>query len=116
MALAAAKANIGPRYQPIHIQQWDATRLPLEPESVSTVAVNPPFGRKIGSPDSIRELYPRFLREMAHVVRPGGRVVVLTDHNGLLAQSIRRLPLRSESALPVRLLGHPAVIRVFSRV
>jgi len=115
-AVAAAKTNIGPRYKPILIQLWDATRLPLDAGSVSAMAVNPPFGRKIGTQEEIAELYPAFLREASRVLRVGGRLVVLTDQGRLLSQTLAELPFVSQEAIPIRLLGHKSVIHVVRRV
>lgn len=51
-ALAVARSNIGPRYKPLELRQWDARTLPIDANSVSAAAVNLPFGRQIGSTEA----------------------------------------------------------------
>lgn len=115
-AVAAAKANIGPRYKPIEIHQWDATQLPLDAGSVSAMAVNLPFGRKIGTEMEIEDLYLAFLQEAARVLQVGGRLVALTDHSELLSRALVSLPFVSKDIVPIRLLGHKSRIHVLKRM
>ncbi|MBC8161980.1 MAG: methyltransferase domain-containing protein, partial [Roseiflexaceae bacterium] len=89
-AVDAAQVNIGIRYQPITIQQWDATSLPIEAATVTNVAVNLPFGQQIGSPEENRSLYPSFMRELARVVRPAGRIVTLTGDTRNFERTLER--------------------------
>lgn len=115
-ALEAARANIGTRYQPIELREWDARRLPLEDASVSACAVNLPFGQQLGSPEENRGLYPAALRELARVLRPRSRLVALTgDTRGFerAAQRIAELQLRT--TFPVIVLGRHAKVYVLQR-
>jgi 23S rRNA G2445 N2-methylase RlmL len=116
-ALAVALANVGPRYKPIELRQWDARDLPLDAGSASAVAVNLPFGKQLGTPEENRALYPAFLREMARVLRPGGRLVALTSDGRTLVESARRVNnLARRESYPVQVLGQPATIYVLERV
>lgn len=89
-AVAATITNIGPRYQPIEVREWDARALPLEDGSVTNVAVNLPFGKQIGSLADNRTLYPAFLSEMARVVRPAGRLALLTGDTRTFETALKR--------------------------
>jgi len=116
-ALEVARGNIGPRYKPIELRQWDARSLPLDAGSVSAAAVNLPFGKQLGTPEDNRALYPAFLRESARVLRPGARLVALTGDRRTFEESLRRAShLARRATYPVMVLGHPANIYTLERV
>ncbi|CAJ0603516.1 unnamed protein product [Cylicocyclus nassatus] len=56
----------------------DATELPLRDNSVDAIITDLPFGKKIGSVEDNRILYPRLLIEWERLVKPNGRLVVMT--------------------------------------
>ncbi|KAL6737203.1 hypothetical protein Aduo_010868 [Ancylostoma duodenale] len=56
----------------------DAVNLPFRDNLVDAIVTDLPFGKKIGSVDDNRVLYPRLLMEWERVVKPGGRLVVMT--------------------------------------
>jgi tRNA (guanine6-N2)-methyltransferase len=104
-AIAATRENVGPRYKPIEITQWDARRLPLDGGSVSAIACNLPFGKQIGSEASNRALYPALLTEWTRVLRDGGRMVLLTSDRAALQNALRRartLTMRRSLTVSVR--------------
>ncbi len=111
-AIAAARENIGPRYRPIGIAQGDAARLPLADGAASHLVTNLPWGAQYGSHGENRRLYPRLLEEFARVVRPGGRIVMLTAERALMREVTGRAGLRVESIRRVTILGAPAVVYV----
>lgn len=115
-AVAATLANVGPRYKPIDITEWDARALPFDDASVTNVVVNLPFGRQIGSLEDNRELYPAFLREMSRVVRPAGRLVALTGDTRNFEYALNRNEFLSElRRFDVEILGRGARAYLFER-
>ncbi len=115
-ALAAARRNIGTRYQPLDLHEWDARRLPLDAGSISACAVNLPFGTQIGSTDENRQLYPAVAREVARVMRSGGRWVALSGDAAALTLLMRDERMFTMCAThSVMLLGHRARIVVWQR-
>jgi tRNA (guanine6-N2)-methyltransferase len=116
-AVETSLNNIGPRYKPIRVRRWDATALPLEDASVDKVATNLPFGEQIGTHEDNVHLYPRFFREMARVVRPGGRLVTLSGERQLIRDMLstnRELHLRQ--TFDILILGMPAAMYVIDRL
>ncbi len=88
-AVKAAVANFGPRHKPVRIERMDAGKLPLEDASVDALVTNLPWGRQIGRPEDLPTLYGRVLAEAVRVVRPAGRVVLLTSEWELLKRTIK---------------------------
>ncbi|HEY3231192.1 MAG TPA: RNA methyltransferase, partial [Roseiflexaceae bacterium] len=116
-AVAVTLANIGPRYKPIEVRRWDARKLPLDSASISTAAVNLPFGVQFGSIEENRVLYPAFLREAARVLHPGARLVALTGDTRTFAESLRRASgLARRAFYPVWVLGRPAGVYLAERI
>jgi 23S rRNA G2445 N2-methylase RlmL len=116
-ALEVARGNVGPRYKPIELRQWDARALPLDAASITAAAVNLPFGKQLGSSEENRALYPEVLRELARVLRPGARLAALTGDRRTFDDALRRARgLRRRAAYPVLLLGQPAGVYLIERV
>lgn len=116
-AVAVARRNIGPRYQPIELRCWDARSLPLDAAAVTGAAVNLPFGRQIGTHAENRALYPAFLKEMARVLRPRARLVALTGDTRTFAEALQRADqFTAREVYSVTLLGRPAKVYVAERV
>jgi 23S rRNA G2445 N2-methylase RlmL len=108
--LEAARENIGPRYKPIEIKQWDATALPLENSSVDKIVSNLPWGMKHGSHGENRALYPRLIGEFRRVLKPAGTMVLLSAETRLMSELWSRAHLRPSRILHVTVLGAPAAI------
>ena len=108
-ALLATKDNIGPRYKPIRIRQWNACNLPLDSGSVTSVACNLPFGKKIKTKEGLPDLYTRVLGEIRRVIQPYSLTVLLTSERNLLMNLLKKNnKLHIEKVLPVELLGQRA--------
>jgi 23S rRNA G2445 N2-methylase RlmL len=114
-AVQATRDNLGPRYQPIDIRQWDARHLPLQSGSVSALVTNLPFGKQIGTGEDNRSLYPALLAEWSRVLGERGRMVLLGAERRLLRRSIEKQRLAVDRAIPVLVRGYPAVILVARR-
>jgi len=116
-AVAATKANVGTRHQPLALHLWDGGRLPLADASLNRVVTNLPFGRQISTPEANRRLYGLFFKEMARVLQVGGRAVLLTSQHDLVRRGLDRHPeMRQVQAVQVEVLGQPACIYVLVRV
>lgn len=64
--------------------QCDAGRLPLRAGCVDVAVIDMPFGMRCGGKARMQKLFPRVLAELARVLRPGGRAVLLSLLGGLL--------------------------------
>jgi 23S rRNA G2445 N2-methylase RlmL len=73
----------------IRLYEWDATSMTIEDNSVTVVAANLPFGRRVGSHEANVNLYPSLLKEIMRVLRVDGRVVLLTQEVKLLLDSLK---------------------------
>ncbi len=116
-AIMAAQENIGPRHKPRELLLWDAGRLPLADGSVDCLASNLPFGKQLGRPQDLPELYGRLAVEMERLLRPGGRAVLLTSKIRVLRAALQAQDgLALRRSYPVTLLGQPATIQLVERV
>lgn len=88
--LEAARTNLLAAAIKAELLQWDARELPLAAASVDAVVCNLPWGRRIGSHRVNQHLYPGFVRELARVLAPGGRAVLLTQEKRLLSRLVER--------------------------
>lgn len=108
-AIAATLTNVGPRYKPIEVREWDAGNLPLKDGGIDRVVCNLPFGKKVGEPWEMRTLYERFAAELARVLKGGGVVVLLTSERKLLQEVLSTSEaLYMERLIPVEVLGQAA--------
>jgi precorrin-6B methylase 2 len=116
-AVAATRENVGRRYQPIEIRQWDARSLPLADGAVGVIVCNLPFGKQIGSVRGNRTLYPALIEEWTRVLRPDGRMVLLESERALLMRAVEhQTGLRIRQAIPVQVRGQRATIFVVAAV
>ena len=90
-ALDATVANFGRKHQPRQFFQWDARNLPLQPNTVDKIVCNLPFGETIGNQSQLTNLYRRCLKEYARVLKPRGRMVLLTSQRTTLDDELERL-------------------------
>jgi 23S rRNA G2445 N2-methylase RlmL len=87
----------------------DAGRLPCEPESVDLVIANPPWGIGVDVEGTLAAEPSRFFGELARILRPAGRAVLLVHAKGLEPAALPER-LRCLLRLPVSLFGqHPEI-------
>jgi len=109
-ALAAARVNVGSRYKPIQLENWDAGALPLGDASVDKIVTNLPWGLRYGSHGENRKLYPLWFREFARVLKSGGVMVLLTAEWRLMRDLERTRKIAPSKIIRVSVLGKPAAI------
>jgi 23S rRNA G2445 N2-methylase RlmL len=113
-AVRAAAVNLG-RLGPTRLARWDAARLPLADASVDRVVSNPPFGKQLQTPESVKPLYRAVLRECDRVLRPGGKAVLLAADAAALRSAARAAGWRGERELKLLVLGQPAALSVWRK-
>ena len=79
-ALHAAQTNIGRKHRPRQLFHWDAQLLPLADWSIDKIVCSPPFAGQRDDKFVDRILYRQFLIECERVLKPTGRMVLLTTH------------------------------------
>ncbi len=116
-AAKATLANFGPRHQPREITQWDARKLPLDNESVTTILCNLPWGRQIGEKATMPALYDKLLPEFSRVLAPGGRMILLTSEWNILKHALKDVAELNidETISNVEVLGRRADIFVITK-
>jgi len=114
-ALAAARVNVGARYKPIQLENWDAGALPLADASVSKIVTNLPWGIRYGSHGENRKLYPLWFKEFRRVLKPGSAMVMLTAEWRLMRDLERVRKIAPSKIIRVSVLGKPAAIYVCAR-
>ena len=87
-AASASSASARPPRGPVEFVRWDAARLPLRAGCADVAVVDLPFGVRCGSADLNERLYPAALAELARVLRPGGRLVLMTLARKLLFATV----------------------------
>lgn len=111
------KRRKGRKEHQISVRQWDARNLPLEDGSVDKVATNLPFGKQIGSRKDLEALYSALFSELARVVVPKGRIILLSSEYDLIKQLMRQQPdLEILSGYSVATLGVWGRIYVIRRM
>lgn len=111
-ALAAARINVGARYKPIRLENWDAGAIPLGDASVNKIVTNLPWGLRYGSHGENRKLYPLWFSEFARVLKSGGVMVMLTAEWRLMRELERIGKIAPSRIIRVSVLGRPAAIYV----
>lgn len=90
-SVAAARANQALVAEgALDVQIGDATKLTLADGSVHRVVSDLPFGKRIGSNEANRTLYPAILREIERVLAADGRCVLLTDDKRVFVDAVAR--------------------------
>jgi len=88
--LHLARINVAAAGVEAWLINWDARRMCLARGSVDAVICNMPWGRRIGSHQGNRHLYPGFVRELVRVLKPGGVAALLTQEKRLITRLVGR--------------------------
>lgn len=111
-AVAAAKRNLA-EAPAVIVEQWDASALPVESGTIDVIVTNLPFGRQVLSPDQIGRLYRAVALQLARVMIPNGRAILLTDQVEPLHAALQAADLTHQTLTTLSLKGLlPAVIEV----
>jgi 23S rRNA G2445 N2-methylase RlmL len=110
-ALAAASANLRAYGAAAELVRWDARALPLPGASIDAVASNLPWGRQVASDAPLETLYAGIADELARVLVPRGKAVVLTSAPECFAPRTLRLDAQRE----IGLFGRRPSVLVLSR-
>lgn len=82
--LAAAQGYELPHGQPVRLEPWDATAVPMPDASFDVLLADLPFGQLIGSHRENEETYPRLMAEATRLAAPGARMALITHEVRLL--------------------------------
>ena len=99
----------------VHLHQWDARALPFPDNSIDRVISNPPFGKQLGTPETIGPLYRQALREYDRVLKPKGKAVLLVSEFAALKAASGVVGWRLEQSTKVRVLGQGTMLSVWSK-
>lgn len=114
-AVAVARRNARAARADVSLETWDARRLSLDPESVTRIITNLPFGKQIGTHEQNVKLYTALAQEFRRVLTPDGVLVALTSENRLWETALREHGWRVTKKVVLVVLGQPASIFVASR-
>jgi tRNA (guanine6-N2)-methyltransferase len=92
------------------IKEWDARDLPLEDATFDVILTNPPFGKQHGMPDEPDPFYKALVAELTRVLKPGGRMVLVTNQYDAFQAASRAAGLRTRRRLGVVVRGERATI------
>jgi tRNA G10 N-methylase Trm11 len=77
-AVQAAQQNLEAAGITGKVKHWDAQELPLEDNSVDVILSNPPWGGQVKA-GNLDMLYTNACAEMRRILKPGGRIVLITE-------------------------------------
>jgi 23S rRNA G2445 N2-methylase RlmL len=99
------------------LAQWDARRLPLADETIDALVCDLPFGVRVGSHRRNVHLYPPVFAEMARVLKPGGRAVLLSLERRLVERRVDKdLRWRIQQRFPIHFGGLDPTVFQLTRV
>lgn len=99
----------------VFLQQWDARMLPLPDQSVQRIISNPPFGKQLGTPETIGPLYRQSLREFDRVLEPRGKAVFLVSEFAALRAACDVVGWKLQQTTKVRVLGQGTILSVWQK-
>jgi 23S rRNA G2445 N2-methylase RlmL len=110
------KTRKGKKKENVDIRQWDAQNLPIDNGSVDKLVTNLPFGKQIAAGVNLEKLYASLFAEFERVVRPGGRIIILSSQYDLVKSCLRRRPfLTIDTGYSISTLGRWGRIYIINR-
>lgn len=98
------------------IRHWDARELPFDAGSVDCIVSNLPFDKQIAADGGLAHLYRGVLKEMARVLTPDGRAILLAEDDELISRAAERSGLDCMELAKLSLKGlHPSIFRLAIR-
>ncbi len=83
-AIYATQRNFGRKHQPRQFIHWDSEVLPIQPNSVDKIVCNLPIDNIYNRNDTMQDQYRHFLIQFEAVIKPGGKMVLLSMNPSLL--------------------------------
>ena len=102
-AVTLAQKRLSQHY--LHLQNWDARQLPVEPNSVDCIICNLPFGNRFSSTQENKNLYNQLITNWVTKLKKKGRMVLLTADTKSLEYALNQKRLRWEYRCKVKVLG-----------
>ncbi len=92
--LARTRENLGKKRDSVVVERQDALALSrvLPPNSVDAVITDPPWGLYRETELSLPEFYRQMLEQVDFVLKPGGKLVLLTAAGEELLQAVQAVP------------------------
>lgn len=87
----------------VEISQLDVARLSdiFPPNSIRVIVANPPYGLRMGNRRRAAEVHEILFRSAFEVLRPGGRMVIVTTHKGLTFTLAPTIGFQIEESFPI---------------
>ena len=111
-AVTRARGNVRTAGLQAPVKEWDARELPLDDASVDVILTNPPFGKQVEMPAEPEPFYRDLMGELIRVLKPGGRLVLVTGQFDAFQAAAKAAGLRTRRRLGVVLRGERATIFV----
>ena len=89
-ALRATQQNFGRQHQPRQFFHWDARKLPLQPNTIDKIVCNLQTPEKDGNNFNLTTLYQHWITTFENVIKPGGKIVLLTSKPALLDKILKQ--------------------------
>jgi tRNA (guanine6-N2)-methyltransferase len=99
----------------VFLHCWDARALPLPSAGVHRIISNPPFGKQLGTPETIGPLYRQAVAEFDRVLRPRGKAVLLVSEFAALKAATAAVGWKLEYSTKVRVLGQGTILSVWQK-
>ena len=93
------------RQSNIAVELWDARQLPVPPRSADLLISNLPFGKRYSTKQENQTLYPELLAHWHTILKPEGRMILLTADTAALTKGLAHTGLGWRTITRVKVLG-----------